>query len=413
MPVVKLTPGFVRDAKCEPGVTRTVYWDEKLARFGLQVTQNGSKSYVFQYRDKATRKQTRITYRFDGGLNEARKLAEDDAARLRLGENPTVEKRKAVGVPENTFKAICQEYIKREGGRLRSIGKIESTLDRFVYPRIGSWQIEDVRRSDIIRLLDSINDREAGTDDKQGGPVQADYTMAVIRKIMRWHASRSDDFRSPIVAGMRSTADRIVTRDRILTDDELRAIWKTAGESQGPFGPFLRLVLLTACRRDEVADMTYSEIVGTDWTIPSRRYKRLPKDRDKDHVVPLSLAAQDLIKSIPRLDGVDAVFTARGGKSISGFSVYKSRFDKACGVTGWTIHDLRRTARSLMSRAKVSSDHAERCLGHIIPGIRAVYDRHEYLEEKRAAFEALAALVDRIINPRDNVIPLTRSEAPA
>ena len=105
--------------------------------------------------------------------------------------------------------------------------------------------------------------------------------------------------------------------------------------------------------------MTYSEVVGTDWIIPAARYKT-----KTETILPLSRAAQDVLVSLFRITGVDYVFST-GSKPISGFSKFKSSFDEACGVSGWTIHDLRRTARSLMSRAGVPTDHAERCLGHI------------------------------------------------
>jgi hypothetical protein len=106
------------------------------------------------------------------------------------------------------------------------------------------------------------------------------------------------------------------------------------------------------------------------------------------------------------------VFTTTGRGGIGGFSKFKRKLDKASGVSGWTLHDLRRTARSLMSRAGVSSDHAERCLGHVIAGVRGVYDRHEFHEEKKQAFEALATLIDRIVNPKDNVVQLRDGRLP-
>lgn len=98
-----------------------------------------------------------------------------------------------------------------------------------------------------------------------------------------------------------------------------------------------------------------------------------------------------------KVDGCSFVFTTDGANPISGFAKFKLAFDKACGVTGWRLHDLRRTARSLMSQAGVPTDHAERCLGHVMPGVRGVYDRYEYLDEKREAFDRPAALIKRIV----------------
>ena len=115
-------------------------------------------------------------------------------------------------------------------------------------------------------------------------------------------------------------------------------------------------------------------------------------------VIPLSGAAIDVLKTLKKAKGVAYVFTS-GETAIGGFTKFKDELDEASGVTGWTIYDLRRTARSLMSRAKVPADHAERALGHVIGGVREVYDRHEYIDEKRAAFEALADIVRDALKP--------------
>jgi integrase len=247
-------------------------------------------------------------------------------------------------------------------------------------------------------MLDKIEDEH--------GPVMADQVLAYVRRIMNWHASRSDDFRSPIVRGMSRTRPRELARERILNDDELRAVWKRAEAFPGPFGYMLRFLLLTAARRNEAAHMVDTELSNGDWIIPGVRYKN-----KLDHVIPLSQAARELLAQVPRIKGVKYMFTT-GSTAIGGFSKFKEGFDKECNATGWTIHDLRRTARSLMSRVGVDADIAERCLGHVIPGVRGIYDRHAYYDEKRRAFEMLAAQIDRILNPQDNVIPM-RTEIPA
>src|SRR5262249_42555712 len=168
----------------------------------------------------------------------------------------------------------------------------------------------------------------------------------------------------------------------------------------GVFGYFVRFILLTAARRNEAAGMVDTELVGDDWIIPGSRYKS-----KLDHLIPLSSAARDLLAEIPRFKGVKHIFTT-GTTAISRFSGFKEDFDKACGVTDYTIHDLRRTARSLMSRAGVDADHAERCMGHVIGGVRGIYDRHAFYDEKRRAFEMLATQIDRIVSPQENVIAL-------
>jgi integrase len=193
-------------------------------------------------------------------------------------------------------------------------------------------------------------------------------------------------------------------RQRILSDDELKAVWKAAEASQSAFGYLVRFLLLTAVRRMEASQMRRSEVSGRDWVIPPARYKT-----GLELLIPLSVAAQTVLAKVPKVGSSDLVFTTDGQRPLSGFSKFKQNLDKACGVTAWTLHDLRRTARSLMSRAGVTSDIAERALGHVLPGVRATYDRHAYYEEKKRAFEALATLVDRIVNPQaSNVVSMRR-----
>jgi integrase len=165
------------------------------------------------------------------------------------------------------------------------------------------------------------------------------------------------------------------------------------------FGSFVKFVLLTATRRNEAVYATRSEIVGAEWTIPASRYKT-----KIDHLIPLSRSA---LAQLPAENG-DFVFSANGKQAIGSLTERKQALDAASGVSGYTIHDLRRTARSLMSRAGIPSDHAERCLGHVIGGVRGVYDRHEYHAEKARAFEALAALIERIVGGGGEVVQLMK-----
>jgi integrase len=285
-------------------------------------------------------------------------------------------------------------YVRNEA-KLRSADEIARVLERLVKPEIGNLGIYEVRRSHVVAMLDTIAD--------ENGQRMADLTLAYVRKAFNWHETRDDEFRSPIIRGMTRVKASDQARDRILSDDELRQLWSALDQMKEPacFAPFVKTILLTAARRSEVADMQASEIVADVWTIPAARYKT-----ERDHVVPLTPAAMMLIGNRPGY-----VFsTTAGEKPFSGFSKSKRELDaKLAGMDPWTFHDLRRTARSLMSRAGVNADHAERCLGHVIAGVRGVYDRHEYLDEKRAAFEALAALVDRILNPTDNVTELRQA----
>jgi integrase len=224
----------------------------------------------------------------------------------------------------------------------------------------------------------------------------ADRLLAYIRRVLNWHASRSDDYVSPIVRGMARNASS--PRQRILTDDEIRAIWTASGACPEAYHALVKFLLLTGARRAEAAEMSQEELKDGVWVLPGARNKT-----GLDLARPLSAAA---LAVIPPAEGRFAFSTTGGAVPIGNFSNHKPRLDAASGVTGWTVHDYRRTARSLMSRAGVPTDHAERCLGHVIGGVRGVYDCWEYLPEKQRAFESLAALVECIVDPQATVVAL-------
>jgi integrase len=381
-----LTDRFCDRAKARSGEPQTDYFDETVSGLALRVALSGRKTWTLHFTAPNSAKRTRLTLGTypATSLGSARTQALEARSEVEDGRDPRL-------TGTVTLKSVCEDYLKREGPKLRSRDWYEATLKRLVYPRLGEHPIAEIKRSDVVRVLDGIED--------ENGPVMADRTLSIVRKIMNWHASRSDEFRSPIVRGMARTKPKERARERTLTDDELRAIWAAASEARGPFGHYLQFLLLTATRRNEAARLRRSEITGSEWTIPGARYKT-----GKDHVVPLSQTAQAVLAKLPS-EGF--VFSTTGGvKPITAFWKFKEDFDKAVPLPRWTLHDLRRTARSLMSRVGVPTDHAERCLGHVIGGVRGVYDRHEYLEEKRLAFEALAAQIERIVNPQANVVAI-------
>jgi integrase len=273
------------------------------------------------------------------------------------------------------------------------VGEWGRILERLVFPKLGATPVMAVKRTDVVRLLDHIEDTS--------GDRMAHTTLGVVRRVFNWHAARSDEFRSPIVRGMGRVNVKDRARSRTLNDDELRAVWKTAAAGEGPFPALVRFLLLTGARRQEAVAMTWAEVDDAgNWLLPTARNKA-----KFDLLRPLSKAAHAIVSEQPRIS--DFVFTT-GRRPLGGISKHKAEFDAACGVTDWCLHDLRRTARSLMSRASVPTDHAERALGHVIPGIRGTYDRHEYYDEKKRAFEALAAQIERIVDPQPNVTALRR-----
>jgi integrase len=358
----------------------------------LMVTSRGHKSWIIQYRMGG--RSRRVT--LDGilSLKEARDQAHEILSQVAKGDDPAGAKRKARAAKVDTFGAIAESYLRIGAKNLRSAALYRRTLERLVLPEFQDKPIGEIRRSNVASLLDAIVE--------ENGVVMADLTLAIIRRVFTWHAAREDHFVSPLTKGMARSKPSERARSRILTDDELRAVWKATSQSNDLFGAYMRFLLLTAARRDEASEMSRTEIKAGLWTIPAARYKT-----GADTDLPLSAAAIEVLESLPRIGADKYVFTRDGERPFQVHSSAKAKLDKACGFSDWVIHDLRRTARSLMSRAGVSSDIAEQCLGHKLPGVRAVYDRHRYLEEKRHAFEAVAALIDRIVNPPvDNIVAI-------
>jgi integrase len=410
-PKKPLTDRAITTLKPAPEGKRLLVWDATIPGFAVRITDSGSKTFVLVTRYPGDKHPSPRAIGTVGAISlaTARKRAGEWLEQIADGIDPKKAAEQAKAKAEtSTLRAVAENYLAREGKGLRTADQRRDHLERLIYPRLGDRPIAEIKRSEIVGLLDRIEDHNGAT--------QADRVLATLRKMMNWYASRDDDFRSPIVRGMARTKPKDLARKRILSDDELRTVWAVAQghETNGAglvYNYLLQFILLTATRLREASNMSHSEVSGSDWVIPAERYKtKLP------HLIPLSASAQALLASIPTVGGW--VFTTNGDVAFSGYSKAKVAFDervlaelrianpKAEPLPHWTPHDLRRTARTLMSRAGVSADHAERCLGHVLPGIRGTYDLHEYATEKRQAFEALAAQVDRIVNPRENVVPL-------
>jgi Arm DNA-binding domain/Phage integrase family len=360
---------------------------------------SGKKSFALRYRRPQDGRTAKLTLG-NGSMTlaAARRAAATALHEVEQGRDPAFEKKVAQArtrvAAANTLEAVCRDYLRLNAKRLRTIADIERVLQRHVFPRIGDRPVSELKRSEIARLLDAI---EIGS-----GPRMADRTKTTLSAVMSWYTPRADDdFVSPVVRTKPRRDPQEGKRDRILDDEELRRVWNAAG-TQGPYGKYVRFLLLTATRRDEAARMTRNELINGDWEIPAVRYKS-----KRPHLIPLSSAARKIVDGMPVINGSDWVFTITGRRPVSTRGPYKRALDEASDVTNWRLHDLRRTARSLMSRAGVRPDIGELCLGHVIGGVRGIYDRHQYRDEKARAFEALGALVGLIVEPpQDNVTPL-------
>jgi hypothetical protein len=240
-----LTAKFVQTAAGpKDGKDRVFYWDSSEPGFGLMVTSRGVRSWVFQYRRAG--KSRRITFNGFPSLAEARKQAQEWRDKINKGADPH-----STSADGDTFAEVAKTFLRIEGRKLRSAGQYERLLDRLVVPVLGKHPIGSIKRSMITAVLDSITETS--------GQATAKLVFAIVRRVLNWHAARSDDFTSPVVRGMGPKTDNNGSRERILSDDELRRIWAASGRRE-PFGAYVRFTLLTACRRMEAAAMTWAEV---------------------------------------------------------------------------------------------------------------------------------------------------------
>jgi integrase len=242
------------------------------------------------------------------------------------------------------------------------------------------------------------------------GPVtMARAIQTTLNTVFRW-AFREDLIEAnPMLKISNDRHGKNVARDRVLSDHEIRAFWKACDEIGWPFGPIGKLLLLTGQRQQQVGGLQWSELDLQEqvWTLPSERTKN-----KLVHIVPLTDPVIEIINSLPHFVDGDLVFSINGKFPVTGFAYTKEKLDKIMtaelgALKPWVWHDLRRTAKTSMSRAGVRPHISELVLGHSLPGLQRVYDQYEYLDEKRAALDKLATMVERIVNPPgNNVVPL-------
>jgi integrase len=382
-------------AALKPRAARFTYPDPELRGHYVRVTPNGAKSFVAVTLDphgKQVWATIGPTDRYS--IEAARELARDTIKRVHAGlpafETPPPK--------PATFKDVAEQWMTRHvrGNGLLSIRQITRHLNTHIYPAWADRVFLDIRRSDVAALLDRVQDNH--------GARAADYVLSIVRAIMNWYATRNDDFTPPIVRGMQRRSTHAQARARILDDDEIRRIWTAADTS---FGAIVKLCLLTAQRSRKVAAMKWADISPDgEWTISAQA-----REKNTAGSLMLPKAALDIIRARPQLGDNPHVFAGRFRNGpFDSFGPAKGKFDAALGtMPPWVVHDLRRTARSLMSRAGVRPDIAERVMGHAIAGVEGVYDRHSYAAEKADALKRLAHLIDGIVHGRTaDVLPMKR-----
>lgn len=405
---MKLTAATVD--KMQPKDRRQEIPDSLCTGLYLVVQPSGKKGWQVRYRTGGTHRRMTLGGYPVLSLADARQRARDMLAAASEGRDPAEEVR-AAKAPKpaddrDKVRTLFGQYDKRHLSKLKSGAVVRRELERFVVAEWGERDIHDITKRDVIDLLDDIAD--------SGRIVTANRIRAYLNKFLNWAVERDIISASP-ATGVKPVAKE-ASRDRVLTDDEIRWFW-LACEAEGfPWGPLAKVLLLTGQRLNEAAQMTDREAKGDLWHLSAERTKN-----GRAHDVPLSGAVQAVLGAIERIEGrAGYIFTTTGHSPVSGF--FKARAHLAGAMEAiaakergepveiprWTFHDLRRTTATGMARLGIAVRVTEAVLNHISGtggGIVAVYQRHDYADEKRQALDAWGSYVMQLVEGKpDNVV---------
>jgi len=421
----------------QPGPARREVPDGHTRGLFYVLQPSGSASWAYRYRFVGKPKKLTLGPYPALDLKASRQMASEAAQTLARGDDPAtakqvakatvrVEAKRAAEPERDLIEAVVASFIERyakKQTREKTWRETERILNREIVEPWRGRRLSAIRRADVHDLLDKIVDR--------GSPILANRALVALRRMCSWAIERGLVEASPCDKVRAPSAE--TSRDRVLTDDEIRAAWAAFEGVGWPFGPLAQMLLLTGQRLREVGEARWSEIdsAGKTWTIPKERSKN-----GVAHEVPISEAALRVLDALPRVESgrrpAGFIFTANGHSAVSGFSRAKEAFDKAmlgalrkaAKVRGddpakveapgrWTMHDLRRSAASGMAGLGIAPHVVEAVLNHkggSIKGVAAIYNRYSYSAEKRTALEAWGRYLDALISgaPTGNVVELAR-----
>jgi integrase len=390
MPRIRLTKSAI-DALPIPK-SDVVYWDAGCPGFGVKVTPKGRKVFIVLYRiggaGSKLRKYTigpygRVT------LHQARVAAQKVFAAKLEGRDPAAEKRESKRrVVTDRVEDLLESYIAQRLSQNRSGGEIARLLRREAGRAWTGNSIHEIGKRDVVELISAIEQR--------GAPVAANKTLKSIKTFFRWCVGRAVLDQSP-AEGVPLPAKE-VARDRVLDDRELAQVIVAARKIGGPYGGIVEFLALTGQRREEAAGLIWEELdlAQRVWILPKSRTKNA-----KAHIVHLSEHAVGVLKRADRQGPL--VFSLLGTKPFQEFSRTKSLLDQLSGVSGWRLHDLRRTCVSGMARLGVAPHVADKILNHqagTISGVAAIYQRHEFHAERRRALDLWGAHIGQLLEEK-------------
>jgi integrase len=379
---LRLTEAAIAALKVPDGKSEIIVFDSDLAGFGIRVRRGGSQRFIYQYKLNGTNR--RVTFK-EVNVKRARAAAQILAAKVTLGADPALEKDTAHEAAGDTFGHCLTRYLARPQGRRRE--RTLQEIRRHLQQNLAPLHRLHIKRIDRRRVADELA-RITG----ENGAVQANRTRSSLSAFLNWCVG--EGYVDINVAAQTNKHEEIA-RSRVLSDAELRTIWRALPE-RGDYGDLIRLLILTGQRLREVANLSWSEVDLDKASIA------LPPSRTKnhrEHIVPLSGPALEILKG--RAHNERELVFGNGVRGFSGFSKAKRLLDERAKLKApWVVHDIRRSVATGL--AKLVQPHIVECvLGHVggfRAGIASVYNLHAYEVEKRQALDLWGKHISELVS---------------
>ena len=403
---MKLTEASVKRLSLTDGKTDEIFFDDDLTNFGLRLREGGSRKWVLHYRQGGIQRRHTIGDANAMPLAEARQRARRVKVSVDDGKDPAAEKATKRAASALIFSTVVDDYLKARAKDMKPRSHVECTRHlKKAWEPLHKLAIGAVSRPVIAAHMRKIAE--------ESGPTSANRARGTLSAMFGWAIGEGLCDQNPVIGTNKAAEEK--TRDRVLSDAELAKIWK--GVPDNGYGRIVRLLMLTAQRRDEIGALRWSEIQFAD--DPEKALIALPGERTKNgraHDVPLSGAALGVLESQPRLAGRDLVF-GEGEGGYSGWSRSKEALEGAVKLKeDWTLHDLRRTAATRMADLGVQPHVIEAVLNHVSghkAGVAGIYNRSTYAAEKRAALDLWANHLQLAVAQSEgvNVVKLKKGRA--
>jgi integrase len=396
---MRLTVKSADSLKLKAGQTERIVFDDDIPGFGLRIREGGSRTWIFQYRIGSKQRRMVLASANSAQLNlaDVRKTASKLQGRVALGQDPAMDKETARREVENTFAVFADQFLeaRKSSWRPGTYREAKRHLTQHAKP-LHSFPIAAVSQYNVAKLLEDIA--------KKSGGVTANRVRTSISSLLGWIIKKGIRLPDGNIASYTERPVEEKSRDRVLSDAELKIIWKACFDDH--YGAIVKLLMLTGSRLNEIGALRWNEVHDEQIVLPAERTKN-----HRPHIIPLSDVGKSILAGFLRTDR-KFVFGQRDS-GFSGWSHCKAALDQRARLEDWTVHDLRRTVATRMAELGVQPYIIEAILNHVSGhkgGVAGIYNRATYDKEKREALNLWAEHVTALVEGRKAaVVPMRRA----